>query len=102
MAYDNNDQGNFTPRQMIKGNWECAGCKKPITELPFEPSGGRPLYCRDCYKKQRNDNQNFTPRGPVKGNWECAGCKTPITELPFEPTGDRPLYCRDCWRKQRS
>ncbi len=99
MAYNNED------REMVKGNWECAGCKKPITELPFKPSGDRPLYCKDCYRKQRDNdrpNRDFTPREPVKGNWECAGCKAAITELPFAPTGDRPIYCRDCWRKQRN
>jgi CxxC-x17-CxxC domain-containing protein len=26
--------------------------------VPFKPSGDRPVYCRDCYTKQRSD------RGP--------------------------------------
>jgi len=51
---DNDRPRDFTPREPVKGNWECAGCKKAITELPFEPTGDRPLYCRDCWKKQRN------------------------------------------------
>ena len=54
MAYNNDDRGNFTPRETVKGNWECAGCKKAITELPFAPTGDRPIYCRDCWRKQRN------------------------------------------------
>jgi len=28
----------------------CAECGKQ-TELPFEPRGSRPVYCRDCYSK---------------------------------------------------
>jgi CxxC-x17-CxxC domain-containing protein len=28
----------------------CADCGKE-TEVPFEPSQGRPVYCRDCYRK---------------------------------------------------
>ena len=28
----------------------CAACGKQ-TEVPFEPRGGRPVYCRDCYTK---------------------------------------------------
>ena len=27
----------------------CAGCGKP-TEVPFKPTEGRPVYCRDCYQ----------------------------------------------------
>ena len=30
----------------------CAECGKQ-TEVPFEPRGGRPVYCRDCYGKTR-------------------------------------------------
>ncbi|MFC2007301.1 CxxC-x17-CxxC domain-containing protein [Chloroflexota bacterium] len=30
----------------------CADCGKS-TEVPFEPSQGRPVYCSDCYRKVR-------------------------------------------------
>ncbi|MFH1509466.1 MAG: CxxC-x17-CxxC domain-containing protein [bacterium] len=40
---------------MFQGNWKCSGCEAEITELPFEPDGERPLYCRDCYRKQRDE-----------------------------------------------
>lgn len=30
----------------------CAACGKPA-QVPFKPTGGRPIYCRDCYMKQR-------------------------------------------------
>jgi len=30
----------------------CADCGKE-TEVPFEPSQGRPVYCSDCYRKVR-------------------------------------------------
>ncbi|HEY33150.1 MAG TPA: zinc-binding protein [Dehalococcoidia bacterium] len=30
----------------------CAECGKD-TEVPFEPRGGRPVYCSDCYRKVR-------------------------------------------------
>jgi len=30
---------------------QCAGCSKPITELPFTPDPSRAIYCRDCYKR---------------------------------------------------
>jgi CxxC-x17-CxxC domain-containing protein len=28
----------------------CSDCGKE-TEVPFEPSQGRPVYCSDCYRK---------------------------------------------------
>lgn len=29
---------------------KCAACGK-VTTVPFYPSQGRPVYCRDCYKE---------------------------------------------------
>lgn len=45
-------QRNF-PREMHKGNWTCSDCGKEITELPFEPTPGRPVYCKECWAKKR-------------------------------------------------
>lgn len=33
-------------------NVNCAACGKQA-QVPFKPSGDRPVYCRDCYMKQR-------------------------------------------------
>ena len=30
----------------------CSDCGK-ATEVPFQPSGNRPVYCSDCYRKVR-------------------------------------------------
>jgi len=58
MAFNKFDKesrdGGFAPREMVKGNWNCADCQKEITELPFEPSPDRPIYCRDCWSKRRD------------------------------------------------
>ncbi len=47
----NRDRG---PRQMYKGDWSCAQCKGPITELPFQPDQARldQLLCRDCHREK--------------------------------------------------
>ncbi len=34
---------------------KCAQCGKAITELPFQPTPDRPVYCFDCNKSRRND-----------------------------------------------
>ena len=33
----------------------CAGCNKEC-EIPFKPSGGRPVYCKECFSKRKKDN----------------------------------------------
>lgn len=38
------------PRQMFPAI--CAECGKE-TQVPFEPTSGRPVYCSDCYRKVR-------------------------------------------------
>ena len=57
-----NDSG-FAPRPKVQGNWKCADCGTTITELPFEPSDGKPVHCKDCWKKNTNCNmlnQNYS------------------------------------------
>lgn len=91
--------------QTVKGKWACADCGTKITELPFEPSGDRPIYCKECWMKkreQRGGGRFGEPRKMFQGNWECADCGVEITELPFEPSGDQPVRCRECWRKTRN
>ena len=39
----------------------CADCKKEC-EVPFRPSGDRPVYCKACFTKRKN-NGTFKPRG---------------------------------------
>ena len=41
--------GPRPPREMHKA--VCAQCNKEC-EVPFKPSGDRPVYCRDCFQKQ--------------------------------------------------
>ncbi|MEG1192882.1 MAG: CxxC-x17-CxxC domain-containing protein [Clostridia bacterium] len=30
----------------------CDSCGRP-TQVPFQPRGDRPVYCRDCFDQQR-------------------------------------------------
>ncbi|MFH1849170.1 MAG: CxxC-x17-CxxC domain-containing protein [archaeon] len=41
---------NRGPREMHKV--VCADCGNEC-EVPFKPSGDRPVYCRDCYGKHK-------------------------------------------------
>lgn len=56
MAFDNKrfdkrrsfDRG---PRKMFKA--VCADCGKEC-EVPFQPTEGRPVFCRDCFAKKKS------------------------------------------------
>jgi CxxC-x17-CxxC domain-containing protein len=53
----------------------CSSCGKEC-EVPFKPSGDKPVYCRDCFAKNRShESESFgrekrdnreTPRGDFK------------------------------------
>ncbi len=48
-------KGGFGDRKMYQGQWTCSECGAEITELPFQPDGDRPIFCRDCHRKRRQD-----------------------------------------------
>lgn len=41
--------GGGSTREMTQVT--CAGCGQP-TEVPFKPTGVRPVYCRSCYNSR--------------------------------------------------
>lgn len=43
-------QGRSSEREMYPAT--CATCGTKTT-VPFQPSGDKPVYCRDCYKPKR-------------------------------------------------
>ena len=103
MDKDKNSTEPTQSQETVKGDWECADCGTKITELPFEPSGDRPIYCKECWSKKREQRKgDFGPRKMFQGDWKCADCGTKITELPFEPSADQPVRCKECWLKTKN
>ncbi|MBI5072241.1 DNA-directed RNA polymerase [Candidatus Woesearchaeota archaeon] len=49
--------GGFSqgPREMHTVT--CSSCGQEA-QVPFKPAEGRPVYCKDCYRKQK-DSQQF-------------------------------------------
>jgi len=41
---------SFGPREMHKAKCSDCGCE---CEVPFKPTEGKPVYCRDCYQKHK-------------------------------------------------
>ncbi len=44
-------EGGFGQREMHDA--KCSECGID-TQIPFKPSEGRPVYCRDCYQKRKS------------------------------------------------
>ena len=50
--------GDATPAEVDQQgrqlyNVKCSNCGRD-TQVPFKPSGDRPVYCRDCYMQKKN------------------------------------------------
>ena len=43
-------RGGFGPREMHKTT--CSECGQEC-EVPFKPTEGRPVFCKDCYAKRK-------------------------------------------------
>ncbi|RJR32102.1 hypothetical protein C4569_00085 [Candidatus Parcubacteria bacterium] len=75
-------------------------------QVPFKPSGGKPVYCNDCFKTmgpQKNRDSFRKQQFSDKKMFEavCAKCGTKC-EVPFRPTEGKPVYCNNCFTKNSS
>ena len=95
------------PREYFKAT--CADCGNEC-EVPFKPTEGKPVYCRDCFAKHKpardNDSRGrYGDRRQSRGERElftatCAECGNEC-QVPFKPTEGKPVYCRDCFQKHK-
>jgi CxxC-x17-CxxC domain-containing protein len=62
-------------RQMYQAT--CADCKKDC-EVPFKPTGDRPVYCQECFR-QRKAIRTLKPASPPE---KVVSAATGLVELP--------------------
>ena len=58
MAYSDDFSGGRPQRQMFdvtSMGLKCASCGTDITQLPFQPSTDRPVYCQNCNRQRRQN-----------------------------------------------
>lgn len=90
---DNRQNNNFRERTLYKVI--CADCHNEC-EIPFKPSGDRPVYCKNCFAKRKQGGNGFFKGNnptPVVNNepktiYAPATPPTPITTKP-EANNDR-------------
>jgi len=98
----------------------CSDCGKNC-QVPFRPTGTKPVYCSDCFRDHDNDSGGGRDRGGDRGRGRdrggrdggrrdsgrfggdkemhkavCDKCGVNC-EVPFKPTSDKPIYCSDCF-----
>ncbi len=59
-SYSGGGYSSGRERQMYPA--VCASCGKE-TQVPFQPSGDRPVYCSDCFSAQRSSYGGGERRG---------------------------------------
>jgi len=64
------DGGGGQDRQMFKTT--CSNCGKEC-EVPFKPTGSKPVYCRDCFRTMGPDSRHTDDRGSRKPNFDNGG-----------------------------
>ncbi|MFC1662886.1 CxxC-x17-CxxC domain-containing protein [Patescibacteria group bacterium] len=90
----------------------CSNCGQKC-EVPFRPTGGKPVLCNNCFGQQkdkyqsRSDGRNqgrsgdrsFSRSGDRRMHTAvCDNCGQKA-EVPFKPTGGKPIFCSDCFKK---
>ncbi len=82
----------------------CANCGKDC-EVPFKPSGDRPIYCSICFGKEDGGNLNRKDKRSYDSSERrdmfsatCAECGKKC-EIPFRPRSGKAVYCSSCFEK---
>ncbi|GAB6179675.1 zinc-ribbon domain containing protein [Desulfotomaculum defluvii] len=52
-AQNNRGNGGFNRRERQMFDTICSACGKE-TQVPFQPRGDKPVYCRDCFRPRNN------------------------------------------------
>jgi CxxC-x17-CxxC domain-containing protein len=82
----------------------CDECGQSC-EVPFKPSGDKPIYCSNCFKgKENSSGGRSSGRDFGKDNFRekrmfsavCDACGQNC-EVPFRPTSGKPVYCSKCF-----
>lgn len=82
----------------------CAECGKEC-EVPFKPTGDKPVFCSNCFGKRESSSNRFKKRDSERLSFDkpmfeavCDKCQQ-VCEVPFKPSGDKPVFCSDCFSK---
>jgi CxxC-x17-CxxC domain-containing protein len=93
---------NFNQKRNVRGSGGFSGGKTEMhrtkcsecgvsCEVPFRPTGGKPVYCSECFAKK--EDSNFSPRSSSgnrsKVSLEDINYKLDLILKTLKPRGDR-------------
>ncbi|MFH1564520.1 MAG: CxxC-x17-CxxC domain-containing protein [bacterium] len=76
-------------------------------EVPFRPTGDKPIYCSDCFQGKRDGGSSrFGKKDFRKSNFDdkerytavCSKCGKSC-DVPFKPAEGKPVFCDECFGK---
>lgn len=109
--FSNSNRGSFNRGPREEHAAVCDKCHANCT-LPFKPTEGKPVLCRDCFQKAGGNSSkprsNFNNRNQSSFNRPareehkavCDKCKKDCT-VPFKPTPGKPVLCKECFQQSR-
>lgn len=56
---------SFAPKAQYEA--ECASCHK-MCDVPFQPNGKKPVFCKDCFQGQERSSGRSSDRGFERGS----------------------------------
>jgi CxxC-x17-CxxC domain-containing protein len=98
----------------------CDNCGNDC-QVPFRPSGEKPVYCSNCFDKTsdrggRNESRNdYRPQRSFRDQGSrfdrprndrpsfdatCDNCGKQCS-VPFKPTQDKPIFCDECFKDNK-
>lgn len=114
-ASRNSRGGGFRPRfndrSSSRGPVEmhkaiCDNCRREC-EVPFRPTQGKPIFCSNCFEKNRgSEPRRFEDRSSERSEERqmfeavCDECGNSC-KVPFQPSGDKPIYCSNCFGEKK-
>jgi len=107
----NGGGGGFNRRDSDRPTMHKAVCNKcgQECEVPFKPTGDRPVFCSNCFEKPGRENSGggrdrnggrsgFGDKRRYEAICDKCGKKC---EVPFQPTAGKPVYCEQCFKKEK-
>lgn len=84
----------------------CSSCGREC-DLPFKPNGSRPVFCRDCFRKNSNQDsggrrdQSRDNRSVDRPMFDavCANCGDKC-RVPFAPREGKETLCSNCFEEK--
>lgn len=115
---DNTNRGRRNDRRdsrrPVMHKTTCSKCGKEC-EVPFKPTGEKPVFCDDCFRDKRSSeprrfDRRDSRRNPRRDSRRFGGERVmhkaicdkcgKECEVPFKPSNNKPIYCSECFEEE--